>query len=730
MLFTLFIWWLTLAVLCLAGWALLQALGWKEGVALLSWGRPVGLLSLGWLTWLLGHVVSVPMALGLSLSTLLVGGGWAIWKHRSAWSVTLHVHWRELLTGEVLFLAAAAWVAFTRSRMPGAVHTEQPMDMAFLASCIRAERMPPADPWLAGEPISYYYLGYLLWGLPARLTGTAPTVAYNLALAGTAGLAVQALYGLLWTLLLQSKARHLWSAAGAAAILAMGNLVMAVEALHALGVLPEAMARWLGVPGLAEAPVTGSPLPVGDWWWRATRPWIDSALPGRNGTIIAEFPAFSLALADLHPHLMAMPFSMAAAGLALSADTGRGRWLRATALGWLIGGAAFINGWELPSMLALTLLMLLLWARGRVLSWSLTAGMAAVTVAAAIVPYAPFWLTLDTQVSGLRVAWFAKTPLRSYLLVFGAWLLPALAWLLAEQRPVRRLWGWWAGMIVAPAIVVLLADGVGALALSVVSVEQGAPLGLALSFALAWCASRLWNRPTDQAAQPVLVLFVGLGLTYACEVLFLGDLFGTRMNTVFKLYYQAWWLLGTAAVLAMAALMRGHSLQRAVAWAMLALWALLATYPLLTAPQGAACSLDALVTIGQDERGAVAWLRNHAGEADVLLAAPGVAYDASSSNLATLSGVPTVLGWPQHERQWGRSDALLATRQRDIATIYQTTDAGQRQSLLRRYGVTWVVLGPVEGALYGEGTLVADRWRPWCAPAYMAERLTLLHCKP
>jgi len=49
---------------------------------------------------------------------------------------------------------------------------------------------------------------------------------------------------------------------------------------------------------------------------------------------------------------------------------------------------------------------------------------------------------------------------------------------------------------------------------------------------------------------------------------------------------------------------------------------------------------------------------------------------------------------------------------------------------LRRYGVTWVVLGPVEGALYGEGTLVADRWRPWCAPAYMAERLTLLHCKP
>ncbi len=33
------------------------------------------------------------------------------------------------------------------------------MDVAFLASSMRAVAMPPPDPWFAGEPINYYYLG-------------------------------------------------------------------------------------------------------------------------------------------------------------------------------------------------------------------------------------------------------------------------------------------------------------------------------------------------------------------------------------------------------------------------------------------------------------------------------------------------------------------------------------------------------------------------------------------
>ena len=39
---------------------------------------------------------------------------------------------------------------------------------------------------------------------------------------------------------------------------------------------------------------------------------------------------------------------------------------------------------------------------------------------------------------------------------------------------------------------------------------------------------------------------IGLVLVYVPEFVYLRDNFGTRMNTIFKFYYQAWLLFGMA----------------------------------------------------------------------------------------------------------------------------------------------------------------------------------------
>ena len=67
------------------------------------------------------------------------------------------------------------------------VEAEKFMDLAFLNSLSRYSAIPPADPWLSGSTINYYYWGYLLAAAQAKLSGVPPLTAYNLAIATFAG---------------------------------------------------------------------------------------------------------------------------------------------------------------------------------------------------------------------------------------------------------------------------------------------------------------------------------------------------------------------------------------------------------------------------------------------------------------------------------------------------------------------------------------------------------------
>jgi uncharacterized membrane protein len=58
---------------------------------------------------------------------------------------------------------------------------EKPMNLYFNA-ILRSTSFPPYDPWYAGGYINYYYFGFVLVGVPVRLLGLDPAVAYNLIL--------------------------------------------------------------------------------------------------------------------------------------------------------------------------------------------------------------------------------------------------------------------------------------------------------------------------------------------------------------------------------------------------------------------------------------------------------------------------------------------------------------------------------------------------------------------
>ena len=69
--------------------------------------------------------------------------------------------------------------------------------------------------------------------------------------------------------------------------------------------------------------------------------------------------------------------------------------------------------------------------------------------------------------------------------------------------------------------------------------------------------------------------------------------------------------------------------------------------------------------------------------------------------IAGSSGVPTILGWVGHERQWHGNDDSFVDRQGDVETIYTTDDENELRGLIDKYSLTMVVVGPREITTYG-----------------------------
>jgi uncharacterized membrane protein len=116
---------------------------------------------------------------------------------------------------------------------------------------------------------------------------------------------------------------------GAVFVLIVSNLEGFLEMLHARGLfwkpgsegqLVSPFWSWLDLQELSGPP--GEPFSWVPsrylWWWRASRVIQDYDLSGAWKEIIDEFPFFSYLLADLHPHVLAMPFALLAVAIALN----------------------------------------------------------------------------------------------------------------------------------------------------------------------------------------------------------------------------------------------------------------------------------------------------------------------------------------------------------------------------------------------------------------------------
>lgn len=324
------LWWLVVSAIGLAAMPLAWRIFDRLPDRAFGLARPLGLLLSGYLLWLGASTGVLRNSAGGALAALIGVAAASAYLMRGRWSEFkgwLLDNRIRLLAMEVLFLLAFIGWAIVRADNPDIAGTEKPMELAFLNAILRSDRFPPLDPWLSGYAISYYYFGYVLLALLARLTATPGALAFNLGNALWFAMAIQGGYALLYDLLARYRPGRTGLAApllGPLFVFITGNLEGLLEVLHARhlfwrqvdGRMVSSFWSWIGLQDLESPPfLDPSWMPSRHWWWwRASRVIRDLDLAGNpiGNQSIDEFPFFSFLLADNHPHLLAIPFVLIA----------------------------------------------------------------------------------------------------------------------------------------------------------------------------------------------------------------------------------------------------------------------------------------------------------------------------------------------------------------------------------------------------------------------------------
>ena len=421
---------------------------------------------------------------------------------------------------------------------------------------------------------------------------------------------------------------------------------------------------------------------------------------------------------------------------------------------WLFGGLAFLNIWDFPIYIGLLIGALALnslkesfgeWGP-RLLYTGAAVG------AAAVLLYLPWYPTFfPTQAGGILSNLIFPTRLQQFVVMFGVALLPILVWMLwrifgRAGRP-KRLWlilvvglgtplAWlFASILIGTANYgVLTRDPLQleavlrGLGVAGASLQDGVDTVLAAASqrraALSFTAIALglivgagfWLLISDEGNEtgqpetwPFVVLLIGIGalLVLTPEFVYLRDLFGTRMNTVFKFYFAAWILWGIAAAYACVELWPKRWSQ---AWRLVIYVPVLLglVYPVLATWTKAngfdpvfGRTLDGTAYLENTRPAdyeAINWI-NEALPNGTIAEAIGGSY-SEYARVSTHTGLPTVLGWGGHEVQWRGNAASQGSRQADIQRLYETTSWTEALELLDKYGIDYVYVGPLEAQTY------------------------------
>ena len=566
-----------------------------------SFSKALSVLIVSFLIWITAYLHILPnsrWAIILIVVLLAVGSLFLFWRRRQEVMDFIREHRTVIIATELVFLVAFISWCVVRAYHPAILYSEKFGDFGYVNAIMRSEYFHPHDHWLSGFPLKYYYFGHLMMATLTKLTGIVSSVSYNLSLALVFALTCTGAFGIVYNLvkLLKGSTRAAlgFGAVAAMFLVVLGNLEGFLEVLYSNGVGSEGFWKWVGINELNYPPYESQHWypDRGWWWWHAARVIITKNAAGQYlDYTINEFPFFSFTLADLHGHLMTLPFALLNLAICLEFLISPIKlgiaWLMRNLLKILVfaiclGALMFINSWDFftYALLFAVVMVVVEYMRRGGFSFSVLFNAGVVWFALAIVTviiYLPaFQIMLSTSgyladVSGggfiLQAYGGIDTRYFHFFIFWGPFLFITVSYILAQAWKTLR-----GGKI--PGWAILLAICIPLLPLIVwgPTVDWGyierlhkpdyttwiyffwkfarlIPLFILVSLIIL-TAIKKWHGIAESKSESqkahlftLIILFIAYMLFIGCELFNINDR-GVwayeRNTTIYKIYYQAW----------------------------------------------------------------------------------------------------------------------------------------------------------------------------------------------
>ena len=211
--------------------------------------------------------------------------------------------------------------------------------------------------------------------------------------------------------------------------------------------------------------------------------------------------------------------------------------------------------------------------------------------------------------------------------------------------------------------------------------------------------------------QFIFVLFLlGTFLIVIPEFFYIKDIYPAhfRANTMFKLGYQAFIIMGIASAFVFFQIkqlpLRMNRLFSAV---FVVFFFFVAIYPLFSIPSyygqfTRPTVLDGslwLVSNFPEDKEIIDYINSHITGQPVILEAQGDSY-TDFERISAYTGNPTIAGWWVHEWLWRGSSNIVGDKIPDISAIYESADLTLTKKLLKKYNVSYVVISKMEQQKY------------------------------